>query len=369
VKRVLLLSVSAGAGHMRAAEAVEGAVRRLSPEAEVRHLDVLTVADPAFREAYSRWYLTLVSRAPALWGYFYEYMDRPPRQRPLGLRRALEHWNARRLREAVRSFAPDTIVCTHFLPAADLARDRLRGRLSARLGVAVTDADVHRVWVHAGVTRYFVAREEGAVYLRSVDGGHSEVEVTGIPIDLRFGESIDRAVVRQKHGLPLDGPIVLLLGGGFGVGPVAELFARLQEAERPSRLVVVTGRNETLQRALRKTAGPRATVLGFTTEIDEWMAAADLLVTKPGGLTTSEALARGLPMVLVHPIPGQEQRNADALLEAGAAVRANNLEALPWKVDALLSEPGRLQAMREAARRAARPEAALKVARWAIDAG
>ena len=130
--------------------------------------------------------------------------------------------------------------------------------------------------------------------------------------------------------------------------------------------MVVAGRNEKLKRALETAAGPRAVVLGFTSEIDEWMAVADLLVTKPGGLTTSEALARGLPMVLVHPIPGQEQRNADALLEAGAAVRANNVEALAWKVDALLGEPGRLDAMRAAARKAARPDAARKVARWAL---
>lgn len=366
MRRVLLLSVSAGAGHMRAAEAVEIAARELDPAAEVRHLDVLSVADPAFREAYSKWYLTLVSRAPALWGYFYEYMDRPPKQRPVPLKRALEHWNTRRLRENVRSFAPDAVVCTHFLPAEVLALERARGRLRGRLGVVVTDADVHRVWVHKGVDRYFVARDEGAVYLRALDGASPEVEVTGIPIDPRFARSADRAALRKKHGLPAEGPVVLLLGGGFGVGPVEDLFARLQSAERPVRFVVVAARNEKLRRALEAASGPRAVVLGFTREIDEWMAVADLLVTKPGGLTTSEALARGLPMVLVHPIPGQEQRNADALLEAGAAVRANNVEALAWKVDKLLGEPGRLDAMRAAARKAARPDAARRIARWAL---
>jgi processive 1,2-diacylglycerol beta-glucosyltransferase len=351
---------------MRAAEAVETAAREQDPRAEVRHLDVLSVADPAFREAYSKWYLTLVNRAPALWGYFYEYMDRPPKDRPVPLKRALEHWNTRRLRERVRALAPDTIVCTHFLPAEALALERKRGRLAARLGVVVTDADVHRVWIHAGVDRYFVAREEGAVALGAMDAAASDVEVTGIPIHPCFARPADRGALRRKHGLPADGPVVLLLGGGFGVGPVEDLFARLQAARRPARIVVVAGRNERLQRALRAAAGPRAVVLGFTTEIDEWMASAELLVTKPGGLTTSEALARGLPMVLVHPIPGQEQRNADALLEAGVAVRANNVEALAWKVDALLAEPQRLEAMRAAARKAARPDAAQKIARWAL---
>jgi processive 1,2-diacylglycerol beta-glucosyltransferase len=365
--RVLVLSASAGAGHLRAAEAVARAVHLADPGVEVRNLDVLTLASPAFRKAYSEWYLSLVGLAPGLWGYLYERLDGPPRHHPVSLRRALDQWNTRALVSEAKAFAPDAIVCTHFLPAATFSAERRRGRCAGRIGVVVTDADVHRLWIHEGVDRYFVARAEAGAHLEAL--GQTAVEDCGIPIDPRFGTAIDRVAIRQKHGLPAHGAVVLLLGGGFGVGSVAEMAQRLEDARAPVAIVVVAGRNEELRRTLEESAGPRTRVLGFTTEIDEWMAAADLLVTKPGGLTTAEALARGLPMVLVNPIPGQEQRNADALLETGAAVRANTPAVLGWKVDALLADEARLARMRAAAQGAARPHAALCVARWALGGG
>jgi processive 1,2-diacylglycerol beta-glucosyltransferase len=365
VKRILVLSASGGAGHLRAAEAVERAVALEDPRAVVRHLDVLTLAGSAFRDAYSRGYLALVNRAPAVWAYLYERLDRPARRHPLPLRRLLNRWNTRRLRREVRDFAADTVVCTHFLPAEVLAHERRRGRLGSRLGVVVTDVDVHRLWIHSGADRYFVAREEAAALLVAVGFDAGSVEVTGIPVDPRFATPLDRPALRRERGLP-DGPVVLLLGGGFGVGPIQQMAVRLEAAKRPARIVVVAGRNERLRRSLTEAAGPRTTVLGFTTEIDEWMAVADLLVTKPGGLTTAEALARGLPMVLVNPIPGQEQRNSDALLESGAAVRVGSLEVLPWKVDAVLGDQERLAALRAAAARISMPDAAARVARWAL---
>ena len=232
--------------------------------------------------------------------------------------------------------------------------------------MVVTDADVHRLWIHPGVDRYFVARDEAAALLTAVGVEPGTVEVTGIPIDPRFSERADRGALRRKHGLP-DGPVVLLLAGCFGVGPVQELAARLEQARRPAHFAVVAGRNEALRGALASAAGPRTTVLGFTREIHEWMAAVDLLVTKPGGLTTSEALARGLPMLLVNPIPGQEERNADALLESGAAAKASSPQVLAWKVDALLGDAAQLEAMRSACLRSARPHAAAAVARWALE--
>jgi processive 1,2-diacylglycerol beta-glucosyltransferase len=132
---------------------------------------------------------------------------------------------------------------------------------------------------------------------------------------------------------------------------------------------VICGRSEELKGRLDELAAarppdltPTLHVVGYTTDMDEYMAAADLLVGKPGGLTSSEALARGLALVIVHPIPGQEERNADHLLEAGTAIRCNNLPALAWKIDRLLADPGRLATMRENARRLARPHAARDIA-------
>ena len=174
--------------------------------------------------------------------------------------------------------------------------------------------------------------------------------------------------MRVKHGLAPDRTAILVSAGGFGVGPVERLVGALLELRHPAQVVVICGRSEELKRRLDELAAAVSsasqvtlTAVGYTTEMDEYMAAADLLVGKPGGLTTSEALARGLPMVIVNPIPGQEERNADHLLEESVAIRCNNLPALAWKLDRLLGEPTRLAMMRDQVRQLARPHAAREV--------
>lgn len=168
-----------------------------------------------------------------------------------------------------------------------------------------------------------------------------------------------------RLGLGADRPVILQLAGGFGLGPVEKLFTGLLAVARPLEVVVVSGRNEELRQRLEQLAIPprhRAKVLGFTTEMDEWMAAADVVLSKPGGLTTSEVLARGAALMIVNPIPGQETRNSDFLLENGAALKVNNLATLPYKLEKLLDDPARLAGMKQSARRLGRPQAAFDVA-------
>ena len=196
--------------------------------------------------------------------------------------------------------------------------------------------------------------------------------MTGIPIDPVFAEVKPRDAMRQKLGLLAERTIVLLSAGGFGVGPIEHAVASLLELRHPAQIVVVCGRNQELRQRLDALAAERAggsntlTVVGYTTDMDEYMSAADILVGKPGGLTTSEALAKQLLLVIVNPIPGQEERNSDHLLEQGAAIRCNNLPVLGYKIDRLLDDPARAAAMRESARRLARPHAAREIIEKAL---
>lgn len=367
-QRILVLSASVGAGHMRAAQAVELALRKVVPDAIVKNVDVLQMTNALFRRIYGKAYLDLVNRAPHVLGYFYDMLDQPSRSgknRSDRLRRAIEKLNLRSFTSFLQDEPWDLVINTHFLPAEIIASLRRHKRLSVPQVTVTTDFETHRLWVNQPCDRYFTATEEGSLYLRHW-GVPREVAciATGIPIHPVFSEPKDRGECLKRQKLTGDRPIVLQLAGGFGVGPIEKLYQALLDIEVPLEVVVVTGRNEKVKATLQTVKCParhRCQVLGFTDQIDELMAVADLVVTKPGGLTTSETLARGAAMVIVNPIPGQESRNSDFLLENGAAIKVNNLATLAHKVTGLLRDPGRLGQLKASSRRLGRPRAAFDV--------
>lgn len=372
--RILVLSASVGAGHMRAAQAVELALKQVVPDATVRNLDVLEMTNAAFRRIYGKAYLDLVNKAPHALGYFYDMLDRPSlsgKNRTDRLRLALEKLNLKAFMRFLQDEPWDLVINTHFLPAEIIASLRKKDRLDLKQVTVTTDFETHRLWVNQPCERYFSATEEGGLYLHSW-GVPAEVDAipTGIPIHPVFSEPKDRAGCLQRQGLTGDRPVVLQLAGGFGVGPIGRLYHALLDVEVPLELVVVTGKNEKVRESLQVVAVPprhRAKVLGFTDQIDELMAAADLVVSKPGGLTTSETLARGAAMVIVNPIPGQESRNSDYLLENGAAIKVNNLATLAYKVTSLLKDAGRLATLKANAQRLGKPRAAFDVVNRSLE--
>jgi len=372
-RRILVLSASVGAGHLRAAEAVEAALKELDPQAEVQNVDVLQLTNAMFRRLYGKAYLDLVNRMPHVLGYFYDMLDRPPspQHKSDTLRRLVQRMNLGRLLKLLDTQAWDVVVNTHFLPAEIIAGLKQKQKFAAPQFTVVTDFDTHRMWVNEPCEQYFTATEEGAVNLHSWGVPAAAISVTGIPIHPLFSRPKDRAACVAQHGLTGDRPIVLQLSGGFGVGPIEKIYRAILAVEVPLELVVVTGRNAAIKTELEQVEVPErhlAHVLGFTTQMDELMAAADVVVSKPGGLTTSEVLARGAVMAIINPIPGQESRNSDFLLENGAAIKLNNLSTLPFKLTNLLRDPQRLSALKANARRLGRPQAAFDIARRALGA-
>jgi processive 1,2-diacylglycerol beta-glucosyltransferase len=371
---ILVLSASVGGGHLRAAEAVEAALRQLAPDAVVKNIDVLELTNAAFRRAYSRTYFDLVNKAPHVLGYVYDLLDRPPsaQRKADRLRLLVERLNLKRLSRLLRSENWNVIVNTHFLPAEIIAALRRKGDINTVQLTVTTDFETHRLWVNQPCEHYFTATEEGAAYLQHWGVPSGQITATGIPIHPVFSEAKSSRQCRAQLGLGDSRPVILQLAGGFGLGPVETLFQGLLSMTRPLAVVVVSGRNEELQRRLGQIEIPpqhQVRILGFTTKMDELMAAADVVLSKPGGLTTSEALARGAALMIANPIPGQEARNSDFLLENGAAIKVNNIATLPHKLTKLLDDPARLAEMRANARRLGRPQAAFDVARFALASG
>jgi len=367
VRKVMILAARAGAGHLRAALALEQALRETHPQVEVLNLDALDFTPPAFRRSFGPGYERLVKDLPSVWRMIYEGTDQKPRSsRIRKLAALLDEWNTRALRKEVDRFDPDRIVCTHFMPSGVLAARRRKGKLRAPVFVALTDYDIHAMWLAEGVDHYFVATRAMAYALQAAGVAPQAVSVTGIPIPPVFSHTCPgRGQMRRTLGLRPEAPTALLSTGSFAAMRLDRLAAGLAELQGDVQLLAVAGRDAKLHQSLQRVAADRpgrVAAFGFVDNMHELMAASDLAVAKPGGLTSSECMAMGLPMVLVNPIPGQEERNSDYLLEAGCAVRAHSAAELHFKVAELLANPTRLEAMSAAALRAARPRAAYDVA-------
>ncbi len=370
--RILVLSASVGAGHTRAAEAVTLALRETVPGAHVDSIDVLQLSNAAFRRVYGKAYLDLVNKAPHMLGHFYDLLDQPSKSgknRRDKLRLALEKLNLRRFIRLLEQQPWDLAINTHFLPAEIIAALRRDGRIALPQVTVTTDFETHRMWVNQPCDHYFTATEEGLEYLCYWGVPREDISLTGIPIHPVFCTPKERGALRKKHGLDAERPVVLQMAGGFGVGPIEKLYRALLDVPEPCQVVVIAGKNEKVKAELQRTPVPgrhRGKIVGFTTEIDEWMRAADLVVSKPGGLTTSEALAAGAVMVVINPIPGQETRNSDILLESGAAVKASTVGVLTYKVTRLLRDPERMAKLKAGVARLARPRAAYDVVRRSL---
>lgn len=358
--RILFLSVSAGAGHMRAAEALKEATVLLAPQAEALHLDVMDYVPSTFRKIYTDYYIKLVTKHPALWGMLYQASsEAAPDAVSQKLRRAVERLSTRPLRRAIDEFQPDAIVCTHFLPAELLMREIGKGRVKVPVFVQITDFDLHRMWVIPRMAGFFAGNDEVAYRLAAHGIEAGDIHVTGIPIMPAFAEDHERAACAAAFGLDPTRRTYLLMGGGAGLG-VGPLAKRLTAADPDLQLVVLAGKNRKVLEELQALAAARPDrlfPLGFTPEVPRLMAAADLVITKPGGLSTSECLAMGVPMLLSAPIPGQEERNADYLMENGAAMKAIDEIGLEYHIALLKAQPQRLEAMRLKARALGRPHA------------
>jgi len=369
--RVAILHATAGGGHKRAAQAIASAVAALDPRALVREVDALVFASRLYRQTYAQSYNAMAARAPGLWGVLYHSWGSAPVNRGTApVRLALDRLNLRRLVRVVEREQPDAVVCTHFLPVEALSPVRGRGRLRVPLYCVITDFTAHPFWAFPHVDRYFVGSERVATELAGHGVERGRIEVTGIPIDPRFARPIGREAARHRMALDPAAPAVLVMGGGSGVGPLADLAERL--AALPSRpvVVVVCGTNARLRADIAARPAARAgriQALGYTTEVDVLLEACDVVVSKAGGLTCAEALVKRTPLVIFRPTPGQEVANAEFLESGGAAVRAGSIDEVAAQVERWLGDPAARERAREAAGRLAKPQAAETIARRVVE--
>jgi processive 1,2-diacylglycerol beta-glucosyltransferase len=361
----LILSCSGGAGHIRAAEALHRTVPLIGLPIRSEHYDVLDFTSKIFKRLYSESYLQMVNRAPELWGYLYQQSERKPYEKK-GLIKSFDQLNYRRYLRTLRELNPDAIICTHFLPYVSISSELRKHGITAPIFAATTDFDVHQLWIDPIVERFFVHDKESAWQLQSKLVPEEKIQVTGIPLmpEFQFKEKPKNA--RSKLGIDTNRFTVLALSGGFGIGRVKEMAEHISKtlstfSKMKFNLLVVCGNNNKARVELQAMHFPEnidAHIFGFVTNIHELMDAADVLISKAGGLTSSEAMAKSLPMLIIDPIPGQESRNTDLIVEHGAGWKAINLSNLSYKLRHILATPSILIKARKATRHLAKPTAA-----------
>ncbi len=360
--RVLVVSGSAGHGHTMAGKAVTAALKERHPELGTAHVDCVALTSNLYKHVYRWGYIQLVDKHVLLWRHLYEKTNE--RTWPLG------HWltvlGGRRFIRFIQRQQPEVVLCTHFLAPELLSRAIRKRKVRTEVRVVITDHDTHRNWYYPEVSRYYVASELVKARLALTYGvDEDRIEVTGIPVRKEFTQDVDLDEVRVRYGLDPERPTVLFLSGGFHAGPMRRSILGLWRDRRDIQIVAICGRNERLRRRIARLPRPAGAVLlplGFVDDVRDLMAVADVVVAKSGGMSTSECMAAGRPMLISGSIPGQEERNADAVTEAGAGYRALTPEEIRYRTTQLLDDPDLHAGVARRARLFGRPDAAANIA-------
>jgi processive 1,2-diacylglycerol beta-glucosyltransferase len=359
--RLLTFTIGPDGGHNQAAWAVAEAIQAHNPASQVHVVDYLDLVSPVLSQASHYLYVQWVRHWPQGYGLVYR-ATRDVRERRL---RGLDALGAQRVLRRVQAFAPDVVLATHPLAAGVLSQLKGSGRLAVPLAVTLTDRAIHGRWIHPYVDRYFVHDQELRADMARWGVPPERVVPSGIPVRLAFRHRPAKSAARRALGLSPQKPVVLLMVGAFGMLPEAPQAVQAVRAAAPhAQVVVVTGHDQRLWETLQREAEEpvRLRVYPYTRDIPTLMAAADLLVTKAGGMTMAEALAVGLPVVVFRPIPGQEEENARFLADRGAGAVAETAASLEDTVRHLLADTGERERMAACARSLGRPEAAEVVA-------
>jgi len=367
-KRVLLLYISEASGHHCASVAIEKALHQLEPSITTLNINSFNYTNPILEKVINKAYMGVIKRTPEIWDYLY---DNPKvLKNTQRLREMIHRFNTGKLKSLLDEFGADCVVCTQAFPCGMVADYKKSFGLDIPIVGVLTDYAPHSYWIYYNVDKYIVPSEMTAKKLINNGIEVSRIAQFGIPIDPRFGEAPNRDAIRKKLSFDKDTPVILIMGGTQGLGPIGDLVRILDRSPLKAHIVVATGTNKKLFNWLnRKARGFRKDVriLGYAENIDELMEVSTMVVTKPGGITMAEALAKGLPMLILNPLPGQEAMNTRFLLTEGVAVKVEEPEDVPVITEELLYNPSKLRGMSDKAKALSKPNSSRDIARLVLE--
>lgn len=369
---ILILYASLGAGHLNAARALTEAFLQY-PDVEVLTQDALEYASAIYRSSITQIYKQLSERIPTLYKAIYEGTDGDDVEESLDGNLSvarLEFPFFRKLEDLVTETNPNIIISVQQIPSRLIQLLKKKNNLSTPHYVVVTDAIAHSSWLNYEIDAYFLPSEIGVDMLIQRGADPKRLHVTGIPIKSEVLEPKNQEQMRSRYNIPLDQPVITVFGGGLNPQRIKIILTDFLTVSTPITLVVIAGRSDTLLEAIKDLTDNeqvKFVKLGSINYVDDMIVASDLIITKAGGLITSEILARGVPMVIIDPIPGQEEQNADVLSASGAGIQIRLPEMVAQTVMYLLKYPERLAQMRQAALATGKPNAAHNIASFILN--
>lgn len=368
-KKILLISAPIGAGHIKAAEAIGKSLSALEPNAIIRHADLFAFFPRLLGKGLLKLYLSSLSFFPQAYACAYAWGNES--RGALFMRRVISRFFAKKMKKYILDFAPDVVVCTHATPAG-MIHDLITQEQMKIVSVSViTDFVVHRLWIHRTTQHYFVAHEALTAFFSAHQIPLHTIHPLGIPVASAFNQPAKKNDLRKALGIKAEAKVVLIMGGGAGVLPMPAIVRALNTMKSALHILAVTGKNTDIYHQMQRITidqQHKIEVMQFVDHIDALMGAADVLISKAGGLTASEALCRCLPLFIYQPIPGQEAINTDFLVDAQVAIRIDDLEMLKTKIDEIFRiDDNVVKNMKINAKKIAKPVAADNIARYILN--
>ncbi len=367
-KRIILMYISEVSGHRSATLAIEKTLRQLNPDCQILNINAFNYTNPISEKVINRIYMGVIKRTPKIWDYLY---DNPSVVKGLeNIKRYIHKSNSPKLKKLFDSFKPDLVVCTQAFPCGMVADYKQSYGVNLPLVAVLTDYIPHSYWIYEGVDFYITPSEDVSARLEKKGVKPSKIKAYGIPFDPKFNQKLPCEDILTKLKLNPDKPVVLIMGGGQGLGPIKTIVKSLESSEHDIQELIVTGTNKKLYRSLKrkiKHYKKDIHLFGYVQNIHELMQISKVIISKPGGVTTAEVLSMGLPMVIVKPIPGQEINNTNFLTQKQAAIKVDKPKKVYQVIDDLLKHKVKLERLRAAGLKIAKPGASIDIAKLILN--
>lgn len=365
-RKILLIYITHVSGHHSATLAIETAIDMFRPHPEVLNINGFGYSHPIMEKVVHAIYMSVIKRAPRIWDSIY---DNPVFASKVSNIKEIIHKRSRhKIKKLVESENCKVVICSQAFPCGLVADYKKHSQTDIKLIAVVTDFVPHSYWIYDEIDFYIVGSCQAKENLLKKGISEEKIKLYGIPIDPKFSKELDKNAVADELKISLDKPVVLIMGGGHGLGPIKQFIKELDKLKFNVRILVVAGINKRLLNYLRNIRSKHNVhVFGYIDYIDKLMTIANLLVTKPGGVTTAEALAKGLPMLIINPLPGQEQNNTNFLLSQGVVQKANNAKGAVDGLNFLLNNEEVLEEIKEKIKKISMPSSSIKIAELALE--